>query len=201
MSKPSARKKARRQKRHARRAEWASLSALMNDPEQGVRLAPRNVTDALLGVDNSLEDSDYPAEVVELVRQAQRFEHRIMHRGWTFDAEHSKESFVSWYFTPSGTEFEDDTLEPVTRVWLTVFWDDLTDPNDFPDCVNVLFVGSSERDISQRPTPDRFFDQIDAIEAYRPGDPVPALVSRGRVGCRRLDTSARSRVCRRGIGR
>jgi hypothetical protein len=176
MSKPSVRKKARRQRRQARRVEWATLSAMVDEWEEGaIRLAPRNVTDALLGVDNSLEDSDYSAEVVELVQQAQQFERRIMQRGWAFDAEHSKESFVSWFFAASGTEFADDALEQVTRVWLTVSWDDTTDPDYFPACVNVLLVGAGESEVSQRPTPVRFFDQIDAIEAYRPGDLTPAL--------------------------
>ena len=52
-------------------------------------------------------------------------------------------------------------------------WDDVTDPNDFPYCVNVLLVGSGERDISRRPTLDDFFEQIDAIESYRVGDAAP----------------------------
>src|SRR5690242_20058730 len=158
MSKPSTRKKARRQKRLAQKVVWERITSMYDelDESEPATLPPRNVTDAFLGVGNSLEDDDYPAEVVEVVQQAQRFEHRILQRGWTFDAEHSKESFVTWYFAPSVAEFDDEIREPVTRVWLTVFWDDLSDPNDFPDCVNVLLVGAGDRDISRRPTPDHF---------------------------------------------
>lgn len=174
MSKPTDRKKSRRQKRLARRAEWDTIVKLAEElaDDAALNVAPRNVTDVLLGVCNTPDD-DYPADVVEVVSQAQQLERRILQRGWTFDSEFSSTAFASWFFEPSAREFEDEALEQVTRVWITVNWDDVTDPNDFPYCVNVLFVGSGERDISRRPTLDDFFEQIDAIESYRVGDAAP----------------------------
>ena len=174
MSKPSGSKKARRQKRLARRTEWDTIVKLAQelDDDASFDLAPRNVTDVMLGVGEALEDDD-PPDVVERVSQAQRFEVEILRRGWTFDHEFSRPAFASWFFAPSVTEFDDETLEPVTRIWMTVNWEDVTDPNNFPYCVNVLFVGSGERDISRRPTLDNFFELIDEIESYRLGDATP----------------------------
>ena len=176
MSKPSDRKKARRQKRQAKRVEWDTIVKLAEElaDDGSFDLAPRDVTDVLLGVGNTPDD-DYPDDVVEVVSQAQQLERRILQRGWTFDSEFSRMAFACWFFAPSATEFDDETLEQVTRSWITVNWDDVSDPNDFPFCVNVLLVGSGERDISRRPTLDNFFEQIDAIEGYRVGQPVPPL--------------------------
>lgn len=174
MSKQSERKKARRRKRLAVREAKALPDWAFGDEQEELELAPRNVTDVLLGVGNLLDDG-YPDEVAEVVDMAVLFERRITQRGWTFDCEFSHNGFANWFFAPSGTELEDETLEPVTRVWLTVFWDALHDPNDFPDVVNVLLVGSGEKDLSRRPTTERFFELIDAIEAYRIGDPRPVF--------------------------
>jgi hypothetical protein len=172
MSKASERKKTRRKKRRAaQNVRW--IPADIYDELAGgsdAQLAPRHVADALLGAGNSLGDG-YPDEVVELVREAQRFEYRLTQRGWTFDSDFSDDGFASWYFEPSGTEFVDESLEPVTRVWLTVFWDDLASPDDFPSVVNVLLVGSGEKELSYRLPPEDFFERIDAVESYRIGDP------------------------------
>jgi hypothetical protein len=174
VSKASERKKARRRKRQVSRdARWIPADIydeLAIAPD--AQLAPRNVTDALMGVRSSLDDG-YPDDVVELVREAQGFERRLTQRGWTFDSEFSRDGFASWFFEPSGSEPDDEALEPVTRVWLTVSWDDQADPDAFPSVVNVLLVGSGEKELSYRLPPEDFLERIDVIESYRIGDPHP----------------------------
>ena len=181
MSKASERKKARRRKRLAARDDGWIPADLYEELTPESQLPPRNVTDAWLGVGSSLEDG-FPDEVVEVIRQAQHFERRITQRGWTFDSANSNDRFASWFFEPSGTEPEDEALEPVTRVWLTVSWDDLADPDVFPSAVNVLLVGSGEKEHSFRLPPEDFFERIDAVESYRIGDPRPL----SHQGCEEL---------------
>jgi hypothetical protein len=63
----------------------------------------------------------------------------------------------------------------VTRVWFTTVESHVRVDGDFPDSVHVILVGSGEVGGSKRMSPDRFFEQIERIEAHRAGDPVPTL--------------------------
>ena len=103
-----------------------------------------------------------------------KFEDWITERGWTFDLEFSTRGLASWYYEPSATEFDDENYEVVTRVWFTVgeYRDE-----DFPNLLSAVLVGAGgENDGAlYTVTPDQFIAQIEAIEAYRPGDPAPVL--------------------------
>jgi len=150
MSRNSDAKKARRKKRQAVRSAR---------PHNGFESAPEEVHDP------------------ELVEAVSTFEDWITARGWTFDLDFSTRGLASWYFEPSAAEFDDEIYEVVTRVWFTV--GDNRD-EDFPNRVSAALVGTggAEDNLSgavYHVTPDQLIDQIEAIEAYRPGDPVPVI--------------------------
>jgi hypothetical protein len=88
---------------------------------------------------------------------------QIVGRGWEFDGEFSTENFITWYYPPSGAEFADESVEPVTRIWVT----DPAQPH-------VILVGSS--DVAKGDftfSVDELVARLDVIEAYRSGDPQP----------------------------
>lgn len=180
MSKPTDRKKARRQKRQARRVGWERFTSLMDEVddveeelvEKAVTVVhARDITDVIVGIGEELDDT-CPDKVAALLAQATRFGRRITQRGWVFDSEHSIHGLASWYFAPSGFEPDDDDVEAVTRVWFTV-GSHLADHEDFPYSVYVILVGSDIDDLAQQLSPDRFFDHIEEIEAHRSEYPVP----------------------------
>ena len=90
------------------------------------------------------------------------FDARITERGWTFDEDDSDEDFVFWLYEPSGIEVDSDELAPVTTIWMSAAED--------AEIVHLMLVGTSE---SPEFTPEGFFEHVDAIEAYRAGDPPP----------------------------
>lgn len=92
------------------------------------------------------------------------FDVRITERGWTFDEDESDEDFVFWLYEPSGTQVEGDELAPVTTIWMSAAED--------AQIVHLMLVGTSE---SPEFTPEEFFGHIEAIEAYRAGDPPPKI--------------------------
>jgi hypothetical protein len=92
------------------------------------------------------------------------FDARITERGWDFDDELSDDVLAIWYFAPSEAEVDDESVQGVTGVCLTAAED--------AEVVHLMFVGSAE---SIQLTPDELFKHIDAIEAYRVGDPRPDL--------------------------
>ncbi len=49
---------------------------------------------------------------------------------------------------------------------------DMTDERDFPN-VHVILVGWSDSEADWRLSVEDLFEQIEAIEAYRVGDPAP----------------------------
>ena len=61
-----------------------------------------------------------------------RIADELIPRGWTFDQDHSSAKLVTWYYPPSGAEVDDESLEAVTRIWLTD-----------PEAPYVLLVGSA----------------------------------------------------------
>ena len=91
MSRAAEAKKARRNKRRAKRdVNWIPDSVL----------------------DDIVDD-------VELVEDLESFDARITQRGWSFDEEQSDEEFVIWFYPPSGAEVGKG-LEPVTTIWMHV---------------------------------------------------------------------------------
>ena len=110
-------------------------------------------------------DSWLPDEVHADVRGVARIANEIIPRGWEFDREFSTEEFVTWYYPPSGVELDDESVEPVTRIWLT-------DPQE----PNVILVGSVEGDgVKHQFSVEELFTRLDAVEAYRMGDPLPSF--------------------------
>ena len=90
------------------------------------------------------------------------FDQRLTERGWEFDEDESDEDFVFWFYEPSGAELDDDEFAPVTTIWMSA--------DEDAEIVHLMFVGATD---SSEFTPEKFFEQIDAIEAYRVGDPAP----------------------------
>jgi len=104
---------------------------------------------------------DVHADVVGVARIADE----IVPRGWEFDRAYSTDAFVTWYFEPSGTEVADESVEAVTRIWVTD-----------PLAPHVILVGSGENADDLVFTVDELFARLPEIEAYRPGDALPAAV-------------------------
>ncbi|TGD89091.1 hypothetical protein BayCH28_06910 [Mycolicibacterium sp. CH28] len=148
MSRQSDAKKARRKKRQAGRdARWI----------------PDQVMETIVGDD--FDD--------ELGQAVETFDQWLVSRGWTFDSEYSTETLLSWYYSPSAAaEVDDDQVEPVTRIWITV----AGAADDFPDGVTAVLVGTGGgRGALYTVAPEALLAQIEAVEAYRPGAPVPVL--------------------------
>jgi hypothetical protein len=105
-----------------------------------------------------------PDDVQADVEGVARIANQIVGRGWEFDGEFSTESFITWYYPPSGAELEDESIEPVTRIWIT----DPAEPH-------VILVGSSEAGRDYTFSVDDLVARLDVIEAYRFGDPQPTF--------------------------
>jgi hypothetical protein len=88
----------------------------------------------------------------------------LTERGWEFDEEYSTDEFATWYFPPSVLDTDDHAVEPVTRIWLTE-----------ADEWHVILVGSDERGVDYVFAADDLLDHLEAVEAYRHGDPAPAF--------------------------
>ena len=104
-----------------------------------------------------------PAEIQADVEGVARIANEIVGRGWEFDGEFSTENFITWFYPPSAAEVDDESIEPVTRIWLS-------DPEE----PHVILVGAGEADgVDYRFTVEQLFARLGEIEAYRIGDPKP----------------------------
>jgi hypothetical protein len=150
MSRKTDAKKARRKKRQSGRdARWI----------------PDQVMDTLFG--DETEDG-----TAELEQAVETFNEWVTSRGWTFDTDFTGDGLASWYYGPSATEFDDERLEPVTRIWFKLVGDD----DDFPNTVSVVLVGTGEdAGATYAVEPEVLLEHIGAIETYRAGDSVPVL--------------------------
>ena len=90
------------------------------------------------------------------------FDQRITERSWTFDEDESDEDFVFWFYQPSGTDVDGDEAAPVTTIWMSA--------DEDAEIVHLMLAGTAD---SSEFTPEEFFGHVDAIEAYRSGDPAP----------------------------
>lgn len=109
-------------------------------------------------------DSWLSADVHADVKGVERIANEIIPRGWEFDRDFSTEELVTWYYPPSGSDSSNelnDSVEPVTRIWL-----------DDPSQPHVILVGADEDAADIVLTVEKLFGRLEAIEAYRPGDPV-----------------------------
>lgn len=145
MSRQSDAKKARRKKRQATRDD---------------RWMPGDVKETLDDVD------------VELAQAVETFDEWLTARGWTFDAEFSTDTLISWFYEPSAATVVDEIHEPVTRIWITASGE----ADDFPEGVKAVLVGTGEdQGALYTVAPEVLLAHIDSIESYRPGDVVPVL--------------------------
>ena len=120
----------------------------------------RAVRDAAWVPDNVMEP--LVATQAAIATDLEAFDARITERGWTFDEDESDEDFVFWLYEPSGTEVDSDDAAPVTTIWMSAAED--------AEIVHLMLAGNSE---SSEFLPEEFFVHVEAIEAYRAGDPTP----------------------------
>jgi hypothetical protein len=108
---------------------------------------------------------DELSDDIELAAVLERLDERITERGWVFDEELSDEESALWYFIPSTAEVpEDGDVVPVTTIAMTP---------DEADVVHVVFVGSAD---DYQFGLDELFENLDVIEGYRIGNPIPQFV-------------------------
>lgn len=115
------------------------------------------------------------AELDELAEQiasaAKKFDAWITSRGWLLDADNATDEVVSWVYPPSAAQVAEDA-ESVSRVWIAIVGGD----DDFPRTVKAAVVGTAADGVGYYSvSPDRLVDRIEALEAYRPGDPAPEI--------------------------
>jgi hypothetical protein len=111
------------------------------------------------------DDRWLPDEVHAEVEGVARIANEIIARGWEFDREFSTENFITWFYPPSGVEVDDESVESVTRIWLS-------DPEE----PHLILVGSGEDDgVDYQFTVEELFARLDEIETYRLGDPLPEV--------------------------
>jgi hypothetical protein len=103
---------------------------------------------------------------IELAALLETFDERITARGWVFDDELSDEESILWIYPPSHADVLDEEVVSVTTIVLTADGDG--------DVAHVVFVGTAD---DYQFHLDELFDCVEAIEAYRLGDPPPKFSS------------------------
>ncbi|MEI6254516.1 MAG: hypothetical protein WCP30_17100, partial [Mycobacteriaceae bacterium] len=97
----------------------------------------------------------------------------IVGRGWILDTDNAGDHLVSWVYPPSATQFDDDGREPVTRIWIVLDEDD--DELELAFGAAIVGAGAAEAGGVYLLDPQTLPDDIGALEAYRPGLPLPVL--------------------------
>ncbi|MCG7595596.1 hypothetical protein [Mycobacterium sp. PSTR-4-N] len=112
------------------------------------------------------DESWVPARVLEQLEIAsdlEAFDEQLTQRGWEFSEDIDDEAGAAWYWVPSEAEVPDeDEVVNVTVALLT--------PDDDGEIVHVVFVGTAD---DYQFGVEEFFANLDVIEAYRLGDPIP----------------------------
>ena len=105
------------------------------------------------------------ADELQIASELEDFDGRLTERGWEFSLEVDDETGVAWYWPASEADVadEDETVN-VTVILLT--------PEDGGEIAHVVFVGT---DVDYQFNLDELFDHLDAIDAYRIGDPPPVF--------------------------
>jgi hypothetical protein len=110
--------------------------------------------------DNVLDD--LVTTQAAIATDLEAFDQRIAERGWTFDDDESDEDFVFWFYEPSGADVDEDELAPVTTIWMSA--------DEDAEIVHLMLTGTAE---DCELTPEKLFERLDVIEAYRSGDASP----------------------------
>jgi hypothetical protein len=101
---------------------------------------------------------DSLSDDIELAATLEAFDERITERGWIS---------ALWFYPPSHADVTDpDEVVSVTTIVLTA--------NEDGDVAHVVFVGT---DADYQFDLEELFEHIDAVEAYRLGDPAPTFGS------------------------
>ena len=90
------------------------------------------------------------------VKGVARIANEIIPRGWEFDRDHSSEDLLTWYYPASGADLADESVESVTRIWLS-------DPEE----PHVILVGSDEDADDVVLTVDELFARLAEFESHR----------------------------------
>jgi hypothetical protein len=90
-------------------------------------------------------------------------------RGWVLDTDNT--DVVSWFYPPSAADFDDDDLEPVTRIWIALDEDGDAVVLEF----GSVLVGFGAGDDPYVLDPGSLADAVEALESFRPGLPRPVL--------------------------
>lgn len=102
-------------------------------------------------------------EQLEIASDLEAFDEQLTERGWEFSEDVDDETGAAWYWVPSEADVPDeDDVVNVTVALLT--------PEDDGEIVHVVFVGTAD---DYQFGVEEFFAKLDAIEAYRLGDPIP----------------------------
>jgi hypothetical protein len=104
---------------------------------------------------------DGAADELELADVLEHFDEFVTQRGWVFSEESDDESAL-WFWPASVADGVDEGVAPVTTI--VMFAD------DDGEIANVMFVGSGD---GYAFSTEALLDHLDAIEAYRLGDPPP----------------------------
>jgi hypothetical protein len=179
MSRKSDAKKARRRKRQAERAVgWIPEPAhqeLVESADFEHLLQDLDLDDAddeeELFADDLADDEEF-SDVADAVAD---FDEWMNERGWVLDSEQCGEDVFTWIYPPSAVEAADGTTYPVTRTFIGIETDD-DETVDIVLVLGVILVGMAE--VDERLVglqPEQLLGIIDAVEAYRPGMPQPAV--------------------------
>ena len=109
------------------------------------------------------------AEQLHIASELEGFDARLIERGWEFSEEADDETGVVWFWPPSAADVDDANEGDDEAVNVTVI---LLTPDDGGEIAHVVFVGTAD---DYQFGLEELFDHVEAIEAYRLGDPTPVF--------------------------
>ena len=102
-------------------------------------------------------------EKIEAAAELETFDFQLTERGWVFPED--DDAGVLWIWPDSAADVDHDAgTADATVIMLS--------PEEDGQIAHVVFVGD---DADYQFNLDELFEHIDAIEAYRMGDPIPAF--------------------------
>jgi hypothetical protein len=104
------------------------------------------------------------AEQLQIAADLEGFDSRLTDRGWEYSEDDEAGVFWVWRDSVADVDHEAERAD-ATVVLLT--------PDDGGEVAHVILVGTSD---DYQFGLDELFEHIDAIEAYRLGDPIPLFV-------------------------
>lgn len=107
---------------------------------------------------------DENVDNLEMAEYLETFHELVTQRGWTYDDETSADTNVAWFYEPSVGDGEGT----FTTMWISA--------EDDAEYVWLMLTGTSD---GYRFEPDALIEFLDAIEAYRAGDPLPTFEPAG----------------------